>query len=76
MCTCMYSLQVHVHDLQISTHSALYLTVIFNSDILSFKAGTESRFSPDCGKSPSSVGKVPCSVQSVEKLGLMAVGST
>lgn len=58
--------QMHVHDLQLSTHSALYLTV-FYGDILSFKAMSEFLFSSNCGKSPSSVGKLPCSVQSLWK---------
>lgn len=61
---CIYSLRVREHDLRLSTHCEPYLTVIFCSDILSFKATAE----PKCGRStPQSVGKVPRSVQSVEE---------
>lgn len=44
-------LQVHANDLQLSTHSALYLTV-FYGDIFSFKAMTESLFHQIMGSPP------------------------
>lgn len=42
---------MHVLDLQLSTHSALHLTV-FYGDMLSFKAMTESPFHQIMGSPP------------------------
>lgn len=49
------SLRAHVCDLQLSTP---YLAVMLYGCVLRLEAANESLFSPNCGKSPWSVGKI------------------
>lgn len=68
----------HVCESALTQSASVYgwFIAFYTYNIWSFKAMTESFFSPNCGKFPPSVGKRPYSVQSEWKWGLMAVGCT